>query len=361
MDSSLLDPTVSVRPGEALDAARLESYLRAHLPDLEGALTIQQFPGGHSNLTYLLRFSDRELVLRRPPFGAQIQTAHDMFREYHILSHLADVYPRVPRALLYCEDEAVIGAPFYLMERVRGLILRARPPEGLDLSPEVMRRLSESFIDNLAAIHAVDLQAAGLSDLGKPLGYVQRQVDGWTHRYHNAQTDDIPDMDAVAQWLAANRPPESGATLIHNDYKYDNLILDPGDLSNILAVLDWEMATLGDPLMDLGTALGYWVDSDDPTELQSLAFGLTALPGNLSRLELAQRYAQISGRDLAHLLFYYVYALFKIAVIAQQIYARYHSGHSQDERFARMISAVRVLSHTASRALSLSRIDRLSS
>jgi aminoglycoside phosphotransferase (APT) family kinase protein len=203
----------------------------------------------------------------------------------------------------------------------------------------------------MVEIHNIDYEAAGLGNLGRPAGYVTRQVEGWTRRYKNAQTDDVPEMEQSATWLAEHIPPESGASLIHNDYKYDNLILDPDDLSNIVAVLDWEMATLGDPLMDLGTALGYWVDPDDPPELQALAFGLTSLPGNLNRRELAERYGQKSGRDISHMLFYYVYALFKIAVIIQQIYYRYKQGHSQDERFADLFVTVHILAQTAKRAI----------
>jgi aminoglycoside phosphotransferase (APT) family kinase protein len=362
MGTNWMDQATTVRPGEELDTGRLEPYLSvlsAHVPDLDGPVTVEQFPSGHSNLTYLLHVGDRDFVLRRPPFGAHIKTAHDMRREYRILSRLVGVYPRVPRPLLYCEDESVLGAPFYVMERLRGVILRASVPEGLELSPFLMLDLSENLIDNLVEIHGVDYEAAGLGDLGHPVGYVRRQIEGWTKRYYNARTDDIPDVERVAAWLAGHMPAEAGPSLIHNDYKYDNLVLDPDDLSRIIGVLDWEMATIGDPLMDLGTTLGYWVDATDPEELQSLSFGLTALPGNLDRRELAQRYAERSGRDLANVLFYYVYALFKIAVIVQQIYARYKAGFTQDERFARMIYAVRVLGQTAVLALEKGRIDDL--
>jgi aminoglycoside phosphotransferase (APT) family kinase protein len=362
MGANLMDRATAVRPGEELDTGRLEAYfgaLSAHIPDLGGPITVGQFPSGHSNLTYLLHVGDRDFVLRRPPFGAQIKTAHDMRREYHILSHLVGVYPRVPRPLFYCEDESVLGAPFYVMERLRGVILRASVPAGLTLSPSLMRDLSENFSDNLAQIHGVDYDAAGLGDLGHPAGYVRRQIEGWTKRYHNARTDDVPDVERVAAWLAGHMPAEAGPSLIHNDYKYDNLVLDPDDLSRIIGVLDWEMATVGDPLMDLGTTLGYWVDATDPEELQSLSFGLTALPGNLDRRELVQRYAERSGRDLSNVLFYYVYALFKIAVIVQQIYARYKAGFTRDERFAHMIYVVRVLGQTAVLALEKGRIDDL--
>ncbi len=363
MRTNWIDEPTTVRPGEELDKARLAAYLRQHIPDLGGsaALEVKQFPSGHSNLTYLLRIRDRELVLRRPPFGAHIKTAHDMRREYHILSHLAHAYAKIPRVLVYCEDESVLGVPFYVMERLKGIILRGAVPKGLELSPELMHVLSERFVHNLVEIHQVDYEAAGLGDLGRPAGYVRRQIEGWTQRYHNARTDDLGDIERVAAWLAEHVPSDAdaGGALIHNDYKYDNLVLAPDDLSNIIGVLDWEMATIGDPLMDLGTTLGYWVDPNDPPELQVLRFGLTTLPGNLNRRELAQSYAQQSGRNISNILFYYVYALLKIAVIVQQIYARYKAGFTRDERFATMIHAVRVLGETAIAAIEKGRIDDL--
>jgi len=354
-----LDQPQKTRPGEELDADTLEVWLRQVLPDLSGPIEIAQFPKGYSNLTYSLRVGDRDLVLRRPPFGAKIRTAHDMGREYRILSRLVAVYPKVPSTLAYCEDEAVLGAPFYVMERIKGVILRAKPPAGLDLTPSVMSRLSESFIDNLAEIHAVDCAAAGLGDLGKPEGYVTRQVEGWIRRYQNARTDDIAGMERVARWLQESKPPEAGGCLIHNDYKYDNLILNPEDITQIKAVLDWEMATLGDPLMDLGSTLGYWVDADDPEAWRMQSFGLTTLPGNLNREQLLERYAARRGFGVSDPVFYYTYGLFKIAVIVQQIYARYQQGLTQDARFAGLIHLVRAASQTAVLAIDKQRITRL--
>ena len=359
MNPELLDRAEAPRAGEQLDAAKLEGFLRENLPAWTGPLEIAQFPRGYSNLTYLLRLGSRELVLRRPPFGANIKSAHDMGREFRILSHLHGVYPRVPVPVLYCQEEAVLGAPFYVMERVTGLILRARPPRGLALTPELMRRLAENAVDNLVAIHSLDYAAAGLGDLGRPEGYVTRQVEGWTKRYQNARTDDIAEMEQLAAWLAAHRPGESGACLIHNDYKYDNLVLDADDPGRILATLDWEMATIGDPLMDLGSTLGYWVDADDPPLWREQAFGVTALPGNLTREQWAERYAAGSGREVRQPVFYFAYGLFKIAVIVQQIYARYHRGLTKDERFARLIEVVRAASRLATRAIEVGRISRL--
>lgn len=336
-----------VRSGEELDAARLEAYLRDRLPDGGGPIAIHQFPSGHSNLTYLVTMGGREWVLRRPPFGSKVKTAHDMGREHRILSKLHAVFPPAPKPILHCEDDSVLGAPFYLMERVRGVILRRGVPEGLDLGPDTMRRLCESFIDTLADLHALDFRAAGLGDLGKPEGYNERQVVGWTRRYRDAKTDAIDDVDRIAAWLSARIPEESGASLLHNDYKFDNVVLDPKDPTRIVGVLDWEMSTLGDPLMDLGTALGYWVEPSDSDELKMLAFGPTTLPGAMTRRELVARYAERTGRDASNLLFYYCFALFKTAVVLQQIYYRFKQGLTHDERFGALILGVRVLAKTA--------------
>jgi aminoglycoside phosphotransferase (APT) family kinase protein len=358
--SAAVDGAKAVRAGEELDLARLEPYLRERLPAWEGPLALAQFPGGHSNLTYLLQLGGRQLVLRRPPFGSKVKTAHDMGREHRILSRLPNVYAKAPRALLYCEDLAVIGAPFYLMERVEGVVLRGTRPKGVNLDEKAMRALSEATVDGLAELHAVDYAAAGLGDLGHPEGYVARQVSGWSERYVKSRTDDISEMETVARWLADHKPArEAVATLIHNDFKYDNLVLAAEDLTKIRAVLDWEMATVGDPLMDLGTTLGYWIDPDDAEPMRLLPFGPAALPGNLRRLEVVERYAKTTGRDVGDVLFYYAYATFKVAVIAQQIYYRYKQGLTKDERFAAMISGVQILAAQAARAIELGRIDRL--
>ena len=363
--------TRPVRPGEELDTAALATWLAEHLSDFSSGagaetvtdLAIEQFPGGHSNLTYLIRTGDRELVLRRPPFGSKVKSAHDMGREFRVLSRLWTVYPKAPRALAHCDDPAVIGAPFYVMERKTGIVLRhQKAPAGIDLPPERMRRISETLVDGLAELHAVDYAAAGLGDLGHPAGYVERQVAGWTERWRGARTDDVPDVDRAAAWLAghlpAEVPAESGAALLHNDYKYDNLVLSP-DLGGIHAVLDWEMATLGDPLMDLGTSLAYWIDPEDDPALRTLPAGPTTLAGNLGRAAVVERYAAASGRNVSNILFYYVFGLLKVTVIAQQIYYRYKQGLTKDERFAAMIGAVRLLGRTAGQALDKGRIDRL--
>lgn len=356
----IVDQARAVRKGEELPNERLFEYLAGHLPDLKAPLTVEQFPAGFSNLTYLLRAGDRELVLRRPPIGAKIKTAHDMGREYRILSHLHPVYDKVPRPLLFCEDEEILGVPFYVMERVKGVILRAQPPQGIELSAHVMRGLSQTFVENLAEIHEVDYEAAGLGDLGSPQGYVQRQVDGWTKRYYNARTDDVPEIDRLADWLAQHLPADSTrSALIHNDYKYDNLVLSPEDLERVVAVLDWEMATIGDPLMDFGTSLGYWVETTDPEEWQRYGFGLTNLPGSFTRAELLEHYSKRTGRRIDDPVFYFAYGLLKIAVIVQQIYFRYQKGLTRDPRFAGLIELVKACGALAQRAIERKRIDEL--
>ena len=342
-----LDTATSVRPGEELPVAALEAYLAKHLPDASGPLTVEQFRHGHSNLTYLLRLGDQEFVLRRPPFGNQVKSAHDMGREFRVLSKLSGVYLPAPRPYIYCDDTGVLGAPFYVMERRPGVVLRRADNPGLTIDPPTARRLSEALIDNLARLHALDYKAAGLADLGKPEGYVARQVSGWITRYANARTDPLPEMDRIAEWLTDHKPTESGAALVHNDYKYDNVVLDAGDLTRVVAILDWEMATVGDPLMDLGTTLGYWVEPGDPEPARAGAFGPTASPGSLTRQELVARYGDKSGRDVSGMLFYYCFGIYKIAVIVQQIYARYVRGHTRDARFARLNERVAALCQTA--------------
>jgi aminoglycoside phosphotransferase (APT) family kinase protein len=349
--SETIDQTRPVRAGEELNVLALEAHLRAHLPGYKEPLTIEQFPHGHSNLTYLLRTGDRELVLRRPPFGNQVKSAHDMEREYRVLSKLCKVYPPAPTPYLYCGDDAVIGSPFYVMERRHGVALRKTRNPNLQLDPETVRRLCETLIDNLARLHSIDAEAAGLGDLGKPEGYVERQVSGWTKRYRNAQTDDLADLEGVMTWLADHKPMEGAPALIHNDYKFDNLLLDPADLTRIVAVLDWEMATFGDPLMDLGTSLGYWIEAGDSEAFRAVAFGPTDFPGAMTRREVAERYCEQTHRAGAPMLFYYAYGLFKIAVIVQQIYARFVRGFTRDERFRNMNQVIALLGRQAARAI----------
>ena len=337
------DRTAAVRSGEELDPAKLEPFLRGHFPGEAGPLVVEQFPSGHSNLTYSVRLGGKEMVLRRPPFGSKVKSAHDMGREFRVLSKLHPAYPPAPKVLLYCDNESVLGCPFYVMEPVRGIILRRELPAGFEFSTDIARRLSESFLDNLARLHSLDYAAIGLADLGKPQGYVERQVKGWTERYFGSQTHDLPEVAQISAWLKDHMPTSSEAALIHNDYKYDNVVLDPGDITRIVGVLDWEMCTIGDPLSDLGSALAYWVDAADPPEFQSIRWGPTNFPGSLTRAQLLERYAQTTGRDVGNMVFYLAFAQFRIAVIVQQIYYRYHQGLTKDVRFAAMVDVAKTL------------------
>jgi aminoglycoside phosphotransferase (APT) family kinase protein len=358
-----LDEAEEVRAQERLDLERLRPALEAAFPGARGPLSALQFRKGHSNLTYLVRLGDREAVLRRAPFGAKVKHAHDMKREFQLLSALQGVYPRAPRPIAFCEDESILGARFYLMERVRGVVIRGDGASaGIPLTPELLRATSTALVDGLADLHAVPVAGTALAALGRPEGYVARQVKGWTERYFGAKTDELASMERVAGWLAANQPDAyaGGAALIHNDYKYDNVVLDPDDLTRAVAVLDWEMATVGDPLMDLGTTLAYWIDADDPQEVKDRPNGPTANPGSLTRIEVVERYAARSGRPVPSPLFYYVFGLFKIAVIIQQIYKRFVDGHTRDERFAALIHRVRIVGDHAARALDRGRIHGLS-
>ena len=358
MSTNPPDQATKVRRGEELNEVALADYLRKHIEGFSKTLRVQQFPSGFSNLTYLISTPGQEYVLRRPPFGTHVGRAHNMQREYQVLSLLKPVYEPVPTPVLYCDEEDVIGAPFYLMERVRGVILRNNAPDGIDLTSTLMRDLSEAAVDRLADLHALDIERTGLHQLGKPEGYVTRQVTGWTDRYRRAETNLVAAMDEAAEWLIANLPTtHHNASFIHNDYKYDNLVLAPDDLTRITAVLDWEMATVGDPLMDLGTTLGYWAEENDRPALKP--FNLTWLPGNLNREEVAQRYAERSGANLDDLLFYYVFGCFKIGVIVQQIYSRYRKGLTQDPRFAGLIHVVQACADNAQRAIALNRISYL--
>jgi aminoglycoside phosphotransferase (APT) family kinase protein len=337
------DKPGSIRPGEELDIGKLEPFLRRHFPGEVEDFRITQFPSGHSNLTYCVQIGNRQMVLRRPPFGSKVKSAHDMGREFHVLSKLHDVYSPAPKVLLYCDDASILGAPFYLMEPISGIILRRDAPQGLAFTPATARGLCESFIDNLARLHSIDFGAIGLSDLGKPQGYVERQVRGWIERYHGSKTHDLPEVKQISEWLQRNLPSASPATLIHNDYKFDNVILDLKDLTKIIGVLDWEMCTLGDPLSDLGTTLAYWVEANDSEDLQKLRWGPTNYAGSMTRNDLVQRYARATGRDVSNMVFYVVFARFKVAVIVQQIYYRYHVGVTKDPRFAAMPEVVQTL------------------
>jgi aminoglycoside phosphotransferase (APT) family kinase protein len=340
------------RPGEELDVDRLHEYLSSRLTTPFSEIELLQFPAGSSNLTYLLRVDLNEYVLRRPPFGNTVKSAHDMRREFNVLSKLSTVYHPAPKPLLFCDDEAVIGSEFYLMERRNGLVIRGVGPQAASLRvDEEGRAVCRSFIQNLADLHTIDYQSAGLGDLGKPEGYNRRQVEGWTRRYYAAKTDEHTELEQTIVWLNENIPTESAASLIHNDYKFDNVMLDPEDLTRITAVLDWEMVTIGDPLMDLGTTLGYWMSPDAGDEMMNMPFNPRVLMENISRQDLVEIYAAARNIAVPAMLFYYAFGTFKIAVIAQQIYARYVKGFTKDKRFANFDRFVAALGRIAERSI----------
>jgi aminoglycoside phosphotransferase (APT) family kinase protein len=341
--SDFLDHPMQIRPGEELSLSTLEPYLRDHFPAEAGTLEVRQYPAGHSNLTYSLQLGAKELVLRRPPFGSKVKSAHDMRREFRVLSKLHSVYIPAPEVLLYCDDDSIIGAPFYVMQPVHGIILRRILPRGLDFPAEKARSLCESFVDNLVRLHRLDYTAAGLADLGKPDGYLERQVRGWTERYFGSKTHDYPEVEKISAWMERHLPVTSAISLIHNDYKYDNVVLDLADITKIVGVLDWEMCTVGDSLTDLGTALAYWVDKTDSAEVRQNRWGPTTEEGSYTRAEIVQRYAQKTNCDVSHMAFYLTFARFKLAVIVQQIYYRYHQGLTKDARFATMPATIQML------------------
>jgi len=339
-----MSETIAVREGEAFDLEAVEQYLREHVDDVpEGELRVSQFPSGASNLTYLLKIGDWEGVLRRPPLGPVPPKAHDMGRESGILEKLNAVYPLAPRPYFFCEDESVIGTPFYVMERRTGVVLDDSFPDGVESDEEMRRGISRTLVDTLVELHAVDVREAGLGDLGKPDGFLQRQTEGWISRYEKAKTDEIEEVEPLTDWLARDIPESPPPTVIHNDYKLNNLVLDPEDLTNIRAVLDWEMATVGDPLFDLAVSLSYWIEPDDPDELKAVMPTVTITPGFMTRQQLIDRYTEKSGRDLSEMHWYVVFGYFKLAGILQQIYARYKNGQTTDQRFATFGDRVRTL------------------
>ncbi len=327
------DELIPVRKGEELEVEVLERYLRGRLDGAEGNLSILQFSGGHANLTYLLKFGDQEFVLRRPPLGQVASKAHDMGREFRVLSRLYMFFPLAPRALLYCEDTDVIGAPFFIMERRSGIVVRERVPPvfggGADAAGN--RTLSEVLVDTLADLHAVDFLKAGLQDLGRPEGYMLRQVEGWAERYTRARTKEIPFVGDLRAWLLDRMPAAQRQALVHNDWRLDNIMLHPEDPGRVVAVFDWDMCTLGDPLADLGCLLSFWFEKGEGME--KMAPMPSVLPGFMSRKEAVERYGARSGLDMAKADVYHVFGLFKMAVVVQQIYYRYSRGQTLDKRF----------------------------
>ncbi|MDQ2974040.1 MAG: phosphotransferase family protein, partial [Acidobacteriota bacterium] len=337
----------AVRAGEQLDLAALDSYLRQQLSaqasdfDPTATVEIEQFPGGHSNLTYLIRYGSLEFVLRRPPVGPVAPTAHDMPREYKLLSVVNPRFPLAPKPILLCQDPSIIGVPFYLMERRRGFIVRFKVPSQIGENLESRRRLSEAVVDTLVSLHAVDIYSSGIANIGKPQGFVSRQVRGWADRWQRSKTGENLEMDQVIDWLNERIPPDAdlNATIVHNDFKLDNLMLDQHEPSRVVAVLDWEMCTVGDPLIDVGLLLTYWTMNGggnakgNAENKNSSLRPVTNGPGWMTREEIMERYEKATGRDLSRIVFYETFARFKVAIVIQQIYFRYVQGQTHDERF----------------------------
>ncbi len=325
--------TAPVRAEERFDEQKLAAYLRANVAEFAGdeSIEFEQFPGGHANLTYLARVGDREYVFRRPPLGPVAPRSHDMVREFTVLHAVSRVLPQAPAAFHLCTDETVLGRPFFVMERRRGYVIRNRWPRGLPDSTNIRKRISERFVDTLVDLHRVDYAAIGLSGLGKPEGFAERQVRGWAGRWEGAKTREVEAMDRLAGWLAGDVPVPQAASLLHNDYKLDNAMVD--EQGDVVAVFDWDMATLGDPLIDVGTTLAYW---SQPNDLPYRIFMDNPLlhGGFHTRAGVVQRYREGTGFDLSRLRWYEVFAFFKIAVIVEQIYTRYVAGQTSDERFA---------------------------
>ncbi len=338
--------TAPIRAGEELDLAALSRYLSGKIPGASDGLELEQFPGGHSNLTYLLRAGGTEYVLRRAPLGPVAPKAHDMAREFHVLDAVHPHFPPAPQVHLLCEDLEVIGTVFYLMERRRGIILRSTAPPEYDRHSAWGGRVSLAFVDCLAALHTVDIRRHGLIGLGKHEGYLERQVGGWSERWRRARTEEIPAMDEVMRYLRECVPVSGPPTLVHNDYKLDNIILDPGNPGRISAVLDWEMATVGDPLSDVGLTLCYWLQAG-----QQPVGAMPSAGGWFTREQIVNRYEAMTGRDLSAIDWYEVLGIFKLAVIVQQIYYRYFHGQTSDERFKDFHLRVRALIEAARQRL----------
>ena len=326
--------TIAVRTDEMFDETAVADFLKGKLPGSENALTVRQFGGGAANLTYLLDYGSHEYVLRRPPLGPVAKSAHDMSREYKVLSVLHQAFPYAPQAFLYCGDRELIGADFFVMERRHGTVVRRSIPKHFSQIEGAARRMSGALVDALADFHAVDYEALGLSDLGKPQGFVERQIEGWYKRWQAAKVDDLEDMDTAYHWLRGNIPASMDATLVHNDYKLDNVMLDSSDPGKMVSIFDWDMCTLGDPMCDLGSLLCYWTEPSDPPHFQAMTMMPVGDMGFMTRRELVDRYAEKSGRSIHNINFYHALGLFRLTVIIAQIYIRFKRGQTQDQRFA---------------------------
>jgi len=352
--------TQQVRKGEELPAEKLAIFL--HQQNLTDSPTsrmdIHQFSNGFSNLTYELKSEGKSFVLRRPPFGA-IKRGHDMGREYKVLSKLKEGFAACPKVYAFSDDGTVMDSPFYLMEKIEGIILTTQEAKQRDIAPVAYQTIANTWLDTFTNLHLLDYASLGLSELGRPKGYVQRQVENWSKQYLKAKTSDVPEAKKVMEWMSANQPKHYDHTLIHNYFKYDNVVFSDDSWQQISAVLDWEMCTLGDPLMDLGTSLAYWTMDSDGKPVQKGLPSPTMFEGNPSRMEIVHAYATKTNRDIPNLIFYYVYGLFKIAVIVQQIFFRYNKGLTKDEKFANLDKSAQFLCLNALQAIQKNKIEGL--
>jgi len=346
-----LDEGRAVRAGEELDAAAVDRWLKTQVPELLGTPRVTQFSGGAPNWTYPLQYENRDLILRRPPSGTKAKSAHDMAREHRVQSALQPVFAAVPMMVALCQDPAILGVDFYVMDRIAGVIPRKEMPKGLGLDDQQTRTLCEGVVDKLVELHRVDAKAIGLDSLGRGAGYPRRQIEGWSDRFDKARTWNVHGFGSTRKWLLANIPDDAGQCVIHNDWRLDNLVLDAANPTKIIGVLDWELSTVGDPLMDLGCALAYWVEAGDPLLLRMLRRQPTHVPGMLRRKEVIARYFQKSGRTPTSFTFYEVYGLFRLAVIAQQISYRYHHKQTRNPAFRQFWLFVNYLSWRCSRIL----------
>ncbi len=335
MTNNAVDDAGDMRPGEELDVAAVDAWLKRALPELQGTPTVTQYPSGASNWTYRLQYANDDLILRRPPAGTKAKSAHDMGREFRIQQALKPVFPFVPEMRAHCTDLSVIGAEFYAMQRLAGIIPRKNLPRGIDLSEAQVRQLCHNVLDILVALHRVDHRAAGLVEIGKGAGYAGRQIEGWSKRYRDARTWNVPRGDRIMRWLASNLPAQERICVTHNDFRFDNVVLDAEDPTRVIGVLDWELATLGDPLMDLGNSLAYWVEAGDDLLAQATRRQPTHLAGMLTRREVIGYYCGRMGFDARDFAFYEVYGLFRLSAIAQQIYYRYYHGQTRNPQFRR--------------------------
>lgn len=351
-------PNSSDIPQAALDTTKLEDFLKSHWAGFTTLEQVSQFKSGYSNLTYSLTTNLGKVVLRRPPLGPRAGAAHDMIREYGLLKGLQQVFAKAPNPILLCDDEAIIGAPFYLMELVEGQIIRMDTQgKTQDLSANQRREASTSLIKTLAQLHQIPVIDTVFESIGKPSGYIQRQVDGWTDRFAKAKTENVPEINQLVEYLRAELPEDSTGSIIHNDYKFDNVVFAPGDFTRVSAVLDWEMCTVGNPLMDLGLSLAYWAHPEEVVDMPFLGVNATHLPGCLRRNELVAAYEMAIGSEVGDVLYYYVFGNFKIAGIIQQIYARYAAGHAKDSRFAQLHHVVGYLIRRGELAIANGKIE----